>query len=446
MVGSEEGTLTRHHTPLRADALAIARAAIEAVDAGRLVTLALPFVYPVIERARRCVVVAAGKASASMLHALLGDVRAGVLDTVVQVAHVPTSGLPGHVEVFTGGHPVPNPGSIAAGRRALEAARSVGEDDLFLVLLSGGASALLAVPAEGLSLADKQTTTRRLLETGADIHMLNAVRKHLSQTKGGRLAAACQGRTLCLAVSDVVGDDLSVIGSGPTVADPSTYGDALAVLDRCGGREAFPAPAVAVLEDGLAGGRPESPKPGAPELARAETRVIGSRVAALTGARARAERLGHRVVVHAHDVVGEARTTAARHFELIRALDQSEPGPVCLLSAGETTVTVAGRGKGGRNQEFALALARPLASLRRDVVVASVGTDGIDGPTDAAGAVVDNATMARAARAGLDSPERFLADNDAYAFLAASGDLIITGPTDTNVGDVQIVLLGARDS
>lgn len=421
--------------------MAIARAAIEAVHAGGLVTSALPDIAAEVARRSRCAVVAAGKASASMLRAFVANTPRQP-DQVMQVAHVAASELPAGVERFVGGHPVPNDQSVAAGERALALAGSLADDDLLLVLLSGGASSLLACPAEGLSLADKRATTKRLMEAGADIHTLNGVRKHLSQIKGGRLAAACRGRTICLAVSDVVGDDVSVIGSGPTVADPSTYAEALAALDRFDHRRAYPAAAVAMLEAGMSGARPESPKPGSPELARAETRVIGSRGAALEGARAAAERLGYRVLMHDEDVVGEARVAAVQHLEVIDAVAAREPGPVCLLSAGETTVTVTGAGRGGRNQEFALALVRALAAFPRPAAVASVGTDGIDGPTDAAGAVVDAGTIARAKHAGMASPERFLENNDAYRYLAASGDLIVTGPTDTNVGDVQVVLLG----
>lgn len=428
---------------LRTDAAAIARAAIDAVEAGRLVTAALPDLATDLAAASQYAVVAAGKASSSMLRALVssGGRRP---DAAMQVAHVAPTGLPAWVESFRGGHPVPNDGSIAAGSRALALARALDADGLLLVLLSGGASALMALPVTGLTLADKQTTTKRLMEAGADIHTLNCVRKHLSQTKGGRLAGACRGRTVCLAVSDVVGDDPSVIGSGPTVADPSTYADALDALDRFRGRGAYPVAAVAVLEEGLAGSRPESPKPGSRELARAETRIIGSRDVALAGAHAEAERLGYRVVRHREEVVGEARVAAIEHLARIRVCAAEEAGPVCLLSAGETTVTVTGSGTGGRNQEFALALAPALSGFDRPIAVASVGTDGIDGPTDAAGAVVDRETTGRATEAGLASPDRYLENNDAYAYLAASGDLLITGPTDTNVGDIQIVLLGGR--
>ena len=353
----------------------------------------------------------------------------------------PDADVPPYVDVHHGGHPVPNEGSVAAGLAALALAAATGPDDVLLVLLSGGASALLAVPAEGLTLADKQRTTTLLLRAGADIHALNTVRKHLSRTKGGRLAGAAAARTVCLAISDVVGDDLSVIGSGPTVGDATTFSDALAVLDRSGGRPAYPPAAVARLERGARTGADESPKPGAPELARATTHVIASRSDALRGAHAAARRLGYEVVVVEQPVVGEAREIALACIARARQAARRPRGPWCVLSAGETTVTVTGSGLGGRNQEFALACVPDLAAHARPTVVLSVGTDGIDGPTDAAGAFADSSTWDRARAAGLGAPDTFLADNDAYHFFAPLGDLVMTGPTGTNVGDIQIILM-----
>jgi glycerate 2-kinase len=349
-----------------------------------------------------------------------------------------------HVDIHYGGHPVPNQGSVAAGRAALALAAATGPGDVLLVLLSGGASALLAAPAEGLTLADKQQTTTVLLRAGADIHALNAVRKHLSRTKGGRLAVAAAARTLCLAMSDVVDDDPSVIGSGPTVGDATTFADALAVLDRFGGRPAYPPAAVARLERGARTGDDESPKPGAPGLARATTHVIASRLEALRGAREAARRLGYEVIVVEQPLVGEARDAALACLADAWHAARDHRGPLCVLSAGETTVTVRGRGLGGRNQECVLACVSALAAHARPTVVLSVGTDGIDGPTDAAGAIADSSTLVRARAAGLSSPGSFLAHNDAYHFFAPLGDLVMTGPTGTNVGDIQMVLMAER--
>ena len=246
---------------------------------------------------------------------------------------------------------------------------------------------------------------------------------------------------LTLAISDVVGDDLSVIASGPTVPDASTFAAALEVLDTRGDRAIYPAAVVTRLERGRQGELPETPKPGDPRLARSDARVIGRQGGAIEGARAAAESLGYTVQVMPEPVTGEARVTAVDHVRRIAQLIGSTARPVCILSSGETTVTVRGRGKGGRNQEFAFAMAGHLASLG-STVAASVGTDGIDGPTDAAGAIVDTTTFTRAQAAGITNPQQYLENNDTYAFFDRLGDLVRTGPTNTNVGDIQIVLVG----
>ena len=364
--------------------------------------------------------------------------------TALLVAPSADASLPAMVEQLVGGHPVPTEGSAAAGVRALEIAHGAGEGDVLLVLLSGGASALMAAPVGGVTLADKRAATAQLLRAGADIHELNTVRKHLSLVKGGRLAASCAARTLCLAVSDVIDDDLSVVGSGPTVGDPSTYADALAVVDRRGGRGAFPASVVAWLDRGAASLEP--PTAGWPALRRADTRVIANRSRALDGGRAEAARRGYDVVVETGPVAGEARSAAAAYARRLSGHAGLWPRRCCLLSGGETTVRVTGGGRGGRNQEFALALAGPLAMERRPIVVVSLGTDGVDGPTDAAGAVVDVTTIARAAQLGGPGPQARLDDNDAYTFFDPLGDLIRTGPTSTNVGDLQVAVVEAEDA
>lgn len=366
------------------------------------------------------------------------DVRVA---SALAIGLTPPASMPSSLRWLEGNHPVPTAASVTAGELGLQMARAVKPDEGLVFLLSGGASALMAAPVHGLPLDDKQETTRRLLAGGADIHALNAVRKHLSRIKGGRLAAGCTGSTLAWAISDVMDDDPSVIGSGPTVADPTTFADALAVLDRFGSRSSFPRSVVNILETGARGGGVETPKPGDARLSRTVTCVIGNRHAALGGARAEAERRGYRVFEREEPVLGEARSAAsARVAETLDALRHAPTGPACFLSAGETTVTVRGTGQGGRNQEFALAFGMEIDRLPREAVAASIGTDGIDGPTDAAGAVVDSSTIERARAAGLASPARVLDNNDAYAFFAALGDLIVTGPSDTNVGDVQMVL------
>jgi glycerate 2-kinase len=368
------------------------------------------------------------------------DARPGVIaGGLVIGSHLPAR-MPPQLRSLQADHPVPGERSMAAGRAALDIVRAVSASDSLIVLVSGGASALMALPVPGITLDDKQHVTRRLLIAGADIRALNTVRKHLSAVKGGRLAEACRGRVTAWLLSDVVGDDPSVIGSGPTVADGSTFADALAILDQHGGRARFPESVVTYLERGAAGREEETPKPGSVAFGRVTTTVIGSARLSLDGAADAARGLGYSVAARDEPVVGEARMAARDHIAWVRTMLDATREPLCLLSCGETTVTVTGKGRGGRNQEFALALAIALADQPAVLTAASLGTDGIDGPTDAAGAIVDETTMARALRGGL-SARGALDDNDSWTFFSRLDDLIQTGPTGTNVGDIQIVLV-----
>jgi hydroxypyruvate reductase len=346
----------------------------------------------------------------------------------------------GRLTRIAAGHPTPTSESEAAGRAALAAAAALGPDDYLLVLLSGGASALMAVPAEGLTLDDKGETTARLLRSGADIQALNTVRKHLSAIKGGRLATATRARCDVLVISDVVNDDLSVIASGPTVPDGSRFAEALDIVHRFGGDAAFPHRVVAHLAAGAVGTLAETPKPGDARFERVRTTIIGSRRDAMKGAAAEAIARGYQVVQIDEPVVGEARRSAASHLRNALAMSERVRRPACIVSSGETTVQVRGDGKGGRNQEFTLAAAELLNQAAQWCAIASVGTDGVDGPTDAAGAYADATTIDRALAQGLP-PDQYLAENDSYSFFGALGDLIHTGPTGTNVGDLQIILL-----
>ena len=384
-------------------------------------------------------VIAAGKAAGAMLNAFAASTAVPVR-RMLGIGPQRPAVLPQDAAWQDAGHPLPTEGSVAAARRALEIARSSGVDDLLVVLLSGGGSALMSLPADGVTLADKQQTARALMEQSADIYELNTVRKHLSAIKGGQLAAAAPGATLTLAVSDVVGDDLSVIASGPTVADDSTYSQALEILNRRGGLDSYPRAVVDRLQAGAAGAVPETPAARDPRLQRAMARVIGPQRGAIDGADAAARSLGYHVHVIREPVTGEARDTARAYVQRVAADARALPRPLCVISSGETTVTVRGHGRGGRNQEFALAMAAVIDELGAQVAAASIGTDGIDGPTDAAGAIVDSTTMARARAADLDA-DVFLNDNDTYTFFARLGDLIQTGPTATNVGDLQVILL-----
>ena len=428
---------------LREDLKTLVRAAIGGVDAGRLVVRALedPDIAARLKSARSVDVVAAGKAAGAMLNAFAPACPVPVRGMVGIGPQRPPV-LAAGADWQDGDHPLPSEGSVAGARRALDVARSSGRDDLLVVLLSGGGSALMALPADGITLAGKQQTARTLMQEGADIYELNTVRKHLSAIKGGHLAAAAGGAVLTLAISDVVGDDLSVIASGPTVPDASTFAQALAIMGRRGGHGAYPDPVVERIRRGVAGVVSETPKTGDARLARATAHVIGPQRGAIDGAARAAEALGYHVHVVPEPVTGEARVSAPRHVARVAAAIGSIPRPACVISSGETTVTVRGSGKGGRNQEFALAMAASLGDLGPLVAAASIGTDGIDGPTDAAGAIVDPSTLARAAAARLDPPEHYLENNNSYVFFETIGDLIRTGPTSTNVGDLQVILVG----
>jgi hydroxypyruvate reductase len=415
-------------------------AAIEAASAAHAIarvvddeSLAAPL------RSSRTHVIAVGKAAAEMAAAWF---EASVFPTAsaLVVSNHPAA-FPAGVEFHLGSHPIPDRRSEAAAVRALSLARAVAPDETLVLLLSGGASALIAQPLPGVALDDKQQVVNAMLRGGADIHALNAVRKHISGIKGGRLAAACRGRVLTLAISDVVGDDLAVIGSGLAVPDPSTWHDAWEALNQHVSLDEQPRSIRRLIERGLAGEIAETLKPGDLVLARAEARVIAGRADAMAGARRAAERLGYRVAVLDAPITGEARLAAPRWLRA--ALDSAVRAGRCVISSGETTVRVTGSGRGGRNQEFALALVTPLAAAARPVAVASVGTDGVDGPTTAAGAIVDATTRWRSQQLGLVA-ENYLADNDSNAFFAALGDLIETGPTGTNVGDLQILLTGSE--
>ena len=351
-------------------------------------------------------------------------------------AHGP---LPPSVEWIESSHPFPDARSQAAAERALAIAESVHSGDVLILLISGGASALMAAPIDGLTLTDKIAATRLMMNAGADIHALNTVRRHLSRVKGGRLAAACVGTTITLAISDVVGDDLNAIGSGPGVADATTWAEAAAALKQFGG-DAHSGAVHAVVERGLAGALPDTPKPGDRAIARAQARVIGSRKDAMAGARDAAVQRGYHPIVLPEPVTGEARDAAPLWFQRVRDLVAAAQRPACVVSSGETTVRVTGNGTGGRNLEFALALAEGIAQLP-SCAVTSIGTDGIDGSSGVAGGIVDSTTMSRAGAAGLPSPASFLAANDSFAFFAPLGDVVRLGRTDTNVGDLQVLLI-----
>ncbi|MFL5382182.1 MAG: glycerate kinase [Longimicrobiaceae bacterium] len=434
----------------RDDARRILAAAVAAADARAAVLRALALEGDALlvageERiplssVERVWVIGAGKAAGGMALAareVLGERIAG---GTITTKHGHAAGVP-EIEVWEAAHPVPDASGLAGAADALDCARAAGPNDLVLCLLSGGASALWPSPPAGVSLTDLAALTDRLLRAGATIRELNAVRKHLSRIGGGWLArAAHPARVVTLAVSDVVGSPLDVITSGPTVPDPTTFADALDVIERY---EVTGAPtALAWLRAGAEGRAPETPKPGDPAFARASAHVIAGNADALRGAAAEAEQLGWRAEIVADDLEGEARAVAGQIAAY--ALEQKRgrgdgAAPLALLLGGETTVTVRGSGTGGRNQELALALAMELDGVD-GIVAASLGTDGTDGPTDAAGGIIDGETVARAAALGLDARDH-LERNDAHPFLRATGDLLVTGPTGTNVCDVVLLLI-----
>ncbi|HUC61395.1 MAG TPA: glycerate kinase [Alphaproteobacteria bacterium] len=399
----------------------------------------------------RTIVVGAGKAASAMARAVEAHwPETAPLEGLVATRHgqrLPTR----RIEIVESSHPVPDRASEDAARRMLARVQGLAPDDLVLCLVSGGASALLALPAPGLTLADKQQVNKALLASGASIHEMNCVRKHLSAIKGGRLAAASvPAAMLTLAISDVPGDDPSVIGSGPTVADPTRFADARAILAKY---RIAPAPAVAHC---LAQGpEAETPKPGDPRLSRARYALIATPMKSLEAAATRARALGLEPRILGDAIEGEARAVALEmaHIarDVAREIEKSaRAAPIVLLSGGEATVTVRGKGKGGRNSEFLLALALALEGEPR-IAALACGTDGIDGTEENAGAIVLPDTLARANRLGLD-PRALLADNDAYSFFQALGDLVVTGPTQTNVDDFRALLVdpklidGARSS
>ena len=388
----------------------------------------------------RLVVLAVGKAAAGMAAALerLAGERIDAGLAVTKDDH----GVPlERIALREAAHPVPDARSQRAAREAIHLVQIARREDVLVVLLSGGASSLLSAPAPGLTLADVAGTTAALLAAGVEIEGLNAVRKHLSAVAGGRLArrAAC-GRIEVLAISDVPGDRLDVIGSGPLAPDPTTYADALAVLDEAGLRDRVPAAVRAHLEAGARGEAEETPKPGDPDLARVRTTVLANNRMALEAVRAAAESEGRRAVVLEGGLRGEAREAGRRLAA--QAGSQAGSRPVCLVAGGETTVHVRGDGRGGRSQELALAAALELEG-RAGAAILAAGTDGTDGPTEAAGAYADGETVARGRARGVDA-QAALADNDAYTFFSAEGGLFCTGPTGTNVMDLALLEIDAR--
>ena len=424
---------------LRRQALTIFRAALAAADPVDAVLRHLRSRN--FSRYRHVYVVGAGKAGASMALAAERALGRRITAGLVNVKYGSTAKLR-RIELNPCGHPLPDEAGAAGSTRIAEMAAQAGEGDLVLCLISGGASALLPLPAHPITLVEKQATTQLLLACGATIHEFNCVRKHLSRIKGGQLARlAAPAAVESLLLSDVIGDDLDVIGSGPTAPDASTFGDALAILRKFDLVNRVPASVRERLERGAAGELPETPKAGDPLFRGVRNVLVGNNRLALDAAAKCARGLGFRTLVLSSEIQGETREIARMHSAIAREIvSTSRPvkPPACIVTGGETTVTLRGDGLGGRNQEFVLAAALEIAGLR-NVVVLSAGTDGSDGPTDAAGAIADGDTLRRnpAARGYLDR-------NDSYRYFQSLDDLVITGPTHTNVMDVRVILVGVQ--
>lgn len=435
----------------RAHALQIFRAALQAADPGQCLRRALALEgdgfrildqhYP-LKEISRLVVLGAGKATPAMAAAaeeILGErLSGGAINT--KYGHA----LPLTRIITTEcGHPLPDQAGVEGTECMLGLLEGLGPDDLVLCLFSGGGSALMPAPAAGLSLAHKQATTQALLACGAPIEEINTFRKHLSKVKGGQLARlASPARVVSLLISDVIGDRLDTIASGPTHPDTTTFAQCLALVERYQLATQLPAAVCRHLEAGAAGALPETPKPGDPCFAHTRTGVVGSNLLAIEAAQEEARALGYQALVLSSRIAGETREVAGVHAAIAQevcATGRPLAPPACIISGGETTVTLRGKGKGGRNQEFALAAALLLDGWERITCLCG-GTDGTDGPTDAAGALADGSTLERARQLGL-SAAASLRENDAYPFFQALDDLLITGPTGTNVMDLRLLLV-----
>jgi glycerate 2-kinase len=428
---------------LRRQALAIFKAALRAANPAERVAERLA--REDFTRYRHIYIVGAGKAGAAMARAAERLLGRRITGGLLNVKDLPAAPLR-RIKLHECGHPLPDQRGVEGARRIAEIAAAAGPDDLVLCLISGGASALLPLPADGITLDEKQEVTKLLLACGAGIHQINAVRKHISRIKGGQLARlAYPAQVLALLLSDVIGDDLDVIGSGPTAPDASTFATARAVLEKYRIFERVPASVRERIECGERGRIPETPKPGDAIFQRVRNVVIGSNRMAIDAAASHARQLGFRTLVLSTYVEGETREIARMHAAIAKEIVHTgrpiKP-PACVITGGETTVTLRGDGRGdglgGRNQEFVLSAVTGIAGLS-NVVVLSAGTDGSDGPTDAAGAIADGRTLARNPRAA-----EFLASNDSYHYFEGLGDLIVTGPTHTNVMDVRLILVGEQ--
>lgn len=387
-------------------------------------------------------VTGAGKATAPMAAAIEDILGENITRGIINVKYGHTANL-NRIRLIEAGHPVPDKNGMQGADEILDLAEGAKKDDLVICLISGGGSALLVLPAEGITLKDKQDTIKILLSCGATIHEINTIRKHISKIKGGRLARAASPATMVsLILSDVVGDDLDVIASGPSVPDPSTFEECLEIFKKYKLTKNIPKTVVSHIRKGASDKVPETPKGGDRAFKNTYNLIVAGNMEAINAARVEAEKTGYNMLVLSSMIEGETRDVAKVHTAIAREILKTGnplPPPACILSGGETTVSITGSGLGGRNQEFVLAASIDIAE-RKNIVVLSGGTDGGDGPTDAAGAIADTNTFKRAESMGLN-PLNFLLNNDSYHFFKQLDDLLITGPTNTNVMDLRIILV-----
>jgi hydroxypyruvate reductase len=394
---------------------------------------------------RKIKLIGVGKAAAQMASGLCAILDSKIVEGIIVVKDPTEAKLPAGVEVIVGSHPIPNEQSEYAGKKLLEFCQSCGPNELVLGVISGGASALAELPAEGLTLDDLRKTTQVLMASGVTIHEMNCIRKHISQIKGGRLAREIfPAASVNFILSDVMGDDLAVIGSGPTVADKTTFADALKIIEKYKLTSKLPASVITHIKEA----KDETPKVGDFNLSGTRNILVGTNRQALAAARKKAQELGYETLILSHEIQGEASMVAHKFYNFSKELEKNPKmkKPACVLAGGETTVTLQGTGKGGRNQEMALAyvcclMDQPDHSLNQ--IFLSASTDGSDGPTDATGAFASMEILKSAQKLSLD-PEAFLDNNDSYHFFEKAGGHLKTGTTETNVCDLQVLLIGGE--
>lgn len=437
---------------MRQDALAIFQASLQAVDpiaaVKRYLTLENDTLivagksFP-LTKYKGIFLVGFGKAGASMARGVEDVLQERLEAGIINVKYGHVQRLSSKIKINEAGHPVPDAAGMAGAREIVQFLEARRADELVICVISGGGSAIFPLPQEGITLEEKQEMTRQLLACGADIKEINAIRKHISRVKGGQLARIAQPATLItLILSDVIGDPLDSIASGPTAADSTTFQDCVNILTKYQLWGKIPRSIEQHLQAGAAGKIPDTPKAGDPAFTSTHNVIVGSNWQAVQAAEQAAAALGYRTLILSTFIEGETRDVARVHAAIAKEVRKSGhpiAAPACILSGGETTVTIRGTGLGGRNQEFVLAAAMDLRDMD-NVVVLSAGTDGTDGPTDAAGALADGKSIARAQQLSLNASD-YLQNNDSYHFFAALGDLIKTGPTNTNVMDLRIVLI-----